>query len=733
MTIDYEDHTVVAKLLQRTQDAEQDMRQAAREARLFLHKRDGQWDPYWIESRQRHRRQRGTYDMVTPIVNQIAGTLDKADFNLQVRPSGGSATKKVAETYDGLIRNIENISNADRIFSAAGRNMITSGLDGWNVRTKFVEEDSFDQDLVIERITNFLDRVWFDDNSLSQDHSDSEWCFLLHVFTLDEYIKQFGKERDGVVPTASSVPEGKQGFAFWRVPDDQVITAEFYYAVYENKEIVLMSNGKVYEVNDDFEKVQDELLQFGVEEKRRRTVKTRRFYVRKMDGSGWLGEPQRTVFKQIPIVPTYGNFNVFDNKIIYHGVVEKLLDPQRAYNFAKSKELEEVALGPLPKLLMTPEQAKGFTKELQDMNVNKAPILRYNPDPEAGGLPQYMQPPPINAGLINLSDSMAGIIQQQAGLFDANMGNNPGLQSGKAIEKLQDKGEVGTVHYFSAQEVAITQTAKLLIEAIPEVYDTERQVRILKEDSSFEMATLNQPIKDEQTGEMITLNDLSQGTYDVTCSAGPAFKNSQDQVLASMLEIAQYLPETLTAGADLLFASMTGPGSDLMAERMRLKLLEEGVIPEEQMSDEELQKAEEAAQQEQPPDPMMVAAEAEMKKADADMAKVELEGAKVELDREKLGLEREKLSLKAEGDFQKIELEEIKLQLSAQQQAMANQIAEFKVMEESRKQDSALLKEAAETFKILREGSGAEAVLAPEVADVIMEQAGIVSEQQEEL
>lgn len=750
--MDYEDHTAVLNLLQRAQDSDEDMRQAARDAHLFTDKRDGQWEPYWWDQvgggsgdsgsiGNFRQRPRYTFDMTTPIVNQVAGSLEKADFNIQVRPAGGDATKEIAKTMDGLIRNIENISNATKVFNAAGRNMITCGLDGWCVRTKYIEEDSFNQDLVIERIPNFIDRVWFDDNSLSQDRSDSRWGFLLSALVLDAYQEQFGDEREDGPPSGTSVPEDKQGTAFWRGPKDQVITAEFYYAKDEMKEIVLMTNGKIYEVDEDFQKVEDELQAIGVTRARdSRKVMVPKFWMRKMDGAGWLGEAQETVFRQIPLVPTYGNFKVFDNKIIYHGVVEKLLDPQRVLNYSKSREIEEGALAPRAKYWMTPKQAAGHEKTLQTMNTNNVPVQFYNHDPEHPGPPEQSGGAQINPGLNELSNTMMSLMQQQSGLFDANMGADPGLQSGVAIEKLQDKGDIGTIHYFSAQEVAICQTAKLLIHAIPLVYDTMRQIRVLNEDGSFEMAMLNETITDEETDEKITLNDLSQGTYDVTCSAGPAFKNRQDQTLSSMLEIAQYLPQVLEQGADIIFNSMDDPGADLMAERMRLQLLEQGQIPEEQMTDEEREQAEEAAQQESPPDPMMVAAQAEQAKADADMAKVEIEGEKNEIAQQQLGIKaREdefKLMIESQKvglSSQKLELDQYKLMLDGQKQELEGQIVQLTEMRESERQDVELIKQSAETLKILREAMGVDGVMSPEIARTLVEQASIVSEQQREL
>ena len=64
-------HQRVLELLQKAQDADHDMREKARETFLFITKADGQWEPYWWSSNS--SKPRYTFDMCTPIVDQVAG------------------------------------------------------------------------------------------------------------------------------------------------------------------------------------------------------------------------------------------------------------------------------------------------------------------------------------------------------------------------------------------------------------------------------------------------------------------------------------------------------------------------------------------------------------------------------------------------------------------------------------------------------------------------------------
>ena len=76
-------------------------------------------------------------------------------------------------------------------------------------------------------------------------------------------------------------------------------------------------------------------------------------------------------------------------------------------------------------------------------------------------------------------------------------------------------------------------------------------------------------------------------------------------------------PELTQRGMDIWLKNLSAPGMDLMAERFRQSLLEQGAIPFEQMTDEEQAKAQEQASQPPQEDPIMVAARAEEGKAQA--------------------------------------------------------------------------------------------------------------------
>ena len=113
----FENHRSVLLLLGKAQSIESDVRDIVREVHIFLDDKDGQWDT--LATKAFKGRPRYTLDKCNDLVDDIAGAIEQSDFDIQILPAGGDATKDLAKTYDGLIRNIQNLSNATDIYDSA--------------------------------------------------------------------------------------------------------------------------------------------------------------------------------------------------------------------------------------------------------------------------------------------------------------------------------------------------------------------------------------------------------------------------------------------------------------------------------------------------------------------------------------------------------------------------------------------------------------------------------------
>ena len=597
-----EEHLAWLKQLSDFQQSDLDQRQQARECDRFLLDKDGQWEESVARILDSQKRPRYTFDQVTPVIENIMADIEDMEFGSNVKPASGEATKELAKTYEGMTRSIEADSNATSIYRNACRRLIRRGFDAWIVKAKFKDEWSFDQSLVIEPIPNAINRVWTSNTSSSPDSSDSDEAYVLTSLTPAAYKKQFP---DGL---GISIDDADLGEHYDQYRPEVIIFGERYYKKETTREVCQLSNGEIVEKDENFKKVVDEYKAQGVTVAREKKVKDFKIYHRFFDGGGMLSEERETVFRTLNVITVYGNHELLgeNSKITYSGITLKEMDYQRVFNYAKSRDIEEGALAPRKKLVMTKKMAKGNEAQISALNVSADPVLFVNPDPEWTAGVQEIGGAQANPNLANLANDMAMGMQITGGTNNAMNGQYAGRMSEDALRMQIDRGTGATRKWVNALVNGIRRTCEILVQTIPVVYDTKQQFMVLGQDGTEEMITLNNEIYDTQTQKMVRVNTLNKGEYKVFCDAGPAFANKMEAGLSAMINYAAIDPSIVQTGGDLMLKSIDAPLMDEMAARKRAQILQSGLIPQDQMTKEELAAQQEASQQPQQEDPVVM-------------------------------------------------------------------------------------------------------------------------------
>ncbi len=702
--LDFTKRIDVQKALESAQESQRDMRLIVKEVELFLHKKDGQWESSIIQQRGASR-PRYTFDMCNPIVDQVSGPLQRSDFAIKVRPAGGDATKDIAKTYAGLVRNTENLSKAKTlIYNPAIKKIVATGLAGWEIKQKYVNAKSFDQDLIIEPTTNVIETLWLDEHSLLQDNSDGMMGWKLIPMSKHAYKKQWPKG------SGQSVGTNQQSIAYTQKPEF-VVVAKFFYLKAKKTTLVQMSNGRVYDQDsEEYGKIKDDLRDAGVTEDGTRESEIMTCYQRFYDGSDWLNEEEKTVFDFIPLVLAYGNFEIIENKIIFSGEVQHIMDSQRVLNYSETKKVEETALSPKSKILATRKQVGANKEEWRTMNTNNEPVLFYDVDQDNPTPPFRLDGGQVNMGLESVSQNMRSNIQSSSGMFGPQMGNNPFQQSGKALEIQVDQGNEGKEDYFNALVIAYERTAQILINAYPKLITNKRQVRLLNQDGTFDMAMLNDVIVDKETGERVEINNLTQGIYDVTYDVGQGYKNQQQETVEAFLRMGEVDPSFIARGQDIMVNQFNAPGMSDMHERIREQMVLSGQIPQSQLTDDEEAKIQQIQdnQQNQEPSPEQMIGMAEMQTAQtkADTAEFDKQTSMVKLQQEQQKLE---------------------------QGSRALDQSEAQLLFNKQKQQTDELTAVTTQMANLTKAFGIDGVVTPESINVLRQQLNIVDQKQDEV
>ena len=489
----------------------------------------------------------------------------------KVIPADDKADVAVAEIFDGMVRHIEYISDADVAYDTACENQVAYGEGYIRLLTEYCTDDSFDQDIKIGRIRNSFS-VYMDPMIQDPCGSDAAWCFITEDVLKADYSRMF----PDAVPISSlnSLGVGDQSLAQW-VSEDTVRIAEYFY--YEHsKEKLNLYTGNITAVDGSPE--DKNLKQIYGKPKRTRDVDIKKVKWCKTNGYEML-EEQDWAGKWIPVVRVVGNEFEVDGKLFVSGLVRNAKDAQRMYNYWVSQEAEMLALAPKAPFIGYGGQFEGYENQWKTANTTNWPYLEVNPDVTDGAgatlpLPQRAQPPMASSGLLQAKAGASDDIKSTTGQYDSSLGATSNERSGRAILAREKQGDTGTYHFVDNLARAVRYITRQCVDMIPKIYDTERVARIIGEDGTSTMVKTNpdqaEPVNKivNQDGIVIEkIYNLGVGKYDVCVTTGPGYMTKRQESLEAMSQLLQGNPELWAVAGDLFIKNMDWPGAQEMSAR----------------------------------------------------------------------------------------------------------------------------------------------------------------------
>jgi len=499
----------------------------------------------------------------------------------RVIPADENADPLVAEIFDGIVRHIEYMSDADVAYDTACDNQVIYGEGYIRLYTEYVSENSFDQDIKIGRIRNSFS-VYMDPTIQDPCGQDAEWCFIVEDIEKKEYERLFPDATP--ISTMMTQGVGNEAKGMW-IKQDTIRIAEYFYKEHKKEKLNLYP-GNVTAFNNSPE---DKMLkmQFGkplrsreVDRTRVKWLKTNGFEV--LEERDWAG-------KYIPVIRVIGNEFEVEGSIFISGLVRNAKDAQRMYNYWVSQEAEMLALAPKAPFIGYGGQFEGYEMNWKTANTNNWPYLEVNPDVTDGAgnplpLPTRSSPPEAQIGLIQAKSGAGEDIKATTGQYDSSIGATSNERTGRAILARERQGDTSTYHYVDNLSRAVKYVTRQLVDLIPKIYDTQRVARIIKPDGEVGMAKINpqQPeairsIRDVNGIEIEKIYNPNVGTYDVQVSSGPSYMTRKQEAMDMMGQILQTNPALWSVAGDLFVENMDWPGSAEMAKRFQ-KMLDPKVL-----------------------------------------------------------------------------------------------------------------------------------------------------------
>jgi len=630
-------HERVMLRFDRAYTPQQDVREKCIEATRFARVPGGQWEGATAAGTklddQFEKYPKFEINKVATELNRIIAEYRNNRITVKFRPGDREASEELANKLNGLFRADYEETDGGEACDNAFDDAATGGFGCFRLTSMLVNEyDPMDerQRIAIEPVYDPSRSVWFDPDAKKYDKSDALWAFCMYSLSPEKYEAEYGK-----TPPASLDVTTISSWEFDWFEPEVVYIAKYYEVRKESVDVISYKQPLTGEIatydSDQIEDIEDELAEAGFVEVARRSVKRRRVYVSVVDGQNFLEKPRRIPGEHIPLIPVYGKRWFIDDIERVEGHIAKAMDPQRLYNLQVSMLADTAAQDPGQIPIVGMEQIRGLEKHWEARNKKRPAFLPLREVKDkagniiAGATPAgYTQPAVMNQALAALLQQTSADIQEVTGGSQA-MQQMPSNVAQETVNNLMNRADMASFIYLDNMAKSLKRAGEVWLSMAREVYGSEREVRVVNEDGTDDIALMNAQVVDRQTGRVVALNDLSTGRYDVTVDVGPSYTARRDATVSVLTNVLNSMLPTdplRPAIQGIIMDNLDGEGLEDFKEFNRKQLLTSGIAkPRNQEEQQIVQQAQMAAQGQPNPEMVlaqaqMVAAEAENKKAD---------------------------------------------------------------------------------------------------------------------
>ena len=528
-----------------------------------------------------------TINLTDAMIERVENNIRQQRPRGKCHPVGDGADIDIAEIINGIGRHVEVRSEAGVAYDTAAASALDGGWGYFRLIAEYIDARSFQKDLRIMPIRNVF-TVYMDPSAIMPHGSDQNWCLISVKMKREEYRRRYGSTLVGEWATSDSDLPNLD----WE-SKEEVRLAE-YFRIHEKPEKLYLIKG---EGGEEFTKYRSELprnretgqlmpmdeitamlAERGLRIDGERDSVKRQVEWFRLNGTKVV-ERQEIPGTYIPVFRVEGKTKDIDGRIRRRGMVEAMMDPQRMVNYGEVAKIKRLGLAPKAPWVAAEGQLDGHEDEWAEANQRPTTVLTYKPVIIETSAGPVTMPPPARQPPAQIEQGFAEFVQgMRSNLMSvAGMPNEPGQDkqgeviSGKAIARRQFLSDQSHFQYYDNQTLAIAQLWRVMVEWIPYYFSEKRMQRIIGEDSTPRMVTLNEEENDAESGIKRVKNDLSIGRYDVVMDTGPGYETKREEGaenLLDMLKIEGLAEIVAKTGPDLVFRSIDHPYMQELADRL---------------------------------------------------------------------------------------------------------------------------------------------------------------------
>lgn len=575
-------------------------------------KQSFQWPAGVQQQREAEDRPCLTVNRAPGFIRQVTNQARKANLTVKVKAVDDRGDPKLAEVLQGLVRNVEVASMADRAYAMGSEKQAEIGKGFFRLLTEWATDKGddaavFQTRIKIKRETNPLS-IYLDPAHEEADGSDADFAFKP-----TDVDRLAFKDLTGVEPpqeAALTAFEGEGDETGEWFPNGKIRIAEYFSreAVGERKHLAMLSDGAVIPYPTPAQQAELATLVPPTTIKMDRWIQRKVMVWRKITATQILEESVWGADAQ-PWIPVLGDELQVDGVKDWRGVVRDSKDSGRIYNVEVSALVEAVGLGQKAPVVGYRGQFgapnSNTRKAWETANTKPHAFLEVEPldlDGKPAPLPQRIVFDAPIQGIVVAIHQADEDYKSTAGFRDASMGERGPQESGRAIALRQDQDLLGSSHYLDNLRFAIAAGGRQLIQLFRVHYDVAQVVRITGADDKARKVLLysgadQDPRQDQflqvdpATNQKVPFAlpdgvegpyDLSVGEFDIEVTATPDQGSRRQEGVEAMTALFGGLPPEIAAKfLDLWFRVMDFPMALEMAERAKKLLPPELKDPEE--------------------------------------------------------------------------------------------------------------------------------------------------------
>lgn len=442
--------------------------------------------------------------------------------------------EKHAELRNAIIKDIQDASVAESINDATFCQGLAAGFSYQRVVTQYKSHDSFEQEIRIKGIPNNL-ACHIDWTHKNPAYIDMKWGSIEGQFSEKEFKEKW--------PTHSLFNFDSDAFGLDNT-SNKVITNEYYRIVEKPKKLLQLSNGTdIYtgfsddnDIVDMLERTIDGDQVWNVVQERESYKPQLEWYL--MNGIDILDERKDMMGSYIPIIPYEGRMIFIKGKRYLVSFIRNLKTPAQLKNYAKSLEIELIALQPLNQWKAPMAGVAQYMKYYNTANRNKYMVMPYSHVDENG----KPIPAPEKEVYTGPSNQLAGVFQSYDKDLDDISGQQPvphaspnqtlHPESGAALNMKENNSNHNNFDFIDNFVTrTLTYEGIVINDLITHVHDEPGEIQVNK-NGRREMVEIN-----SEDGI-----DLTEGEFEVKAVIGSANESQRRESNELLIRLMEKVP-----------------------------------------------------------------------------------------------------------------------------------------------------------------------------------------------